>query len=652
MSTAEQAVPTVTADRAVFPLRTARSLVLAIGVLLFAGAFFALRLTRDAGVVNVSEPPVADTVEIEDPGSAGVQPIAAPEPEAPDPAFEAPILDDAMPVVLDVEASLAAAEVALGEGSLVGSDPPGALRLARAILTAAPENEDASETLDAAAAAAMRAVESALQRRELGAASTLIGELKLVGVSGPEVEVAEKALGRLRQVSTLESRASVALESGRLMEPEGRNAASYFQELLTLEPDNQAASNGLRLVQKAVVDRVLNEARAGRFAGLDATLARARSIWVNPDLVLEAEIQVAQLRSRRAERLAAQAREAMAGSDFGRAQSLIAQVASVSDEPGFEAILQGELANARLYSIYQPGDVFFDSLLGTAGTGPAMVVVPVGQFRMGSASKEAGRSASEGPVHTVTFGTGFAIARTEITVAQFRTFVMSTGYETEARREGHSFVYADSTGRVTRRRSVTWRNDFAGHDAPDSAPVIHVSWNDANAYAQWLSEETGYPYRLPSEAEFEYANRAGTTGPFWWGSESPDPPVTNLAGDGDVTRRRRRWDEPFQSYGDGFWGPAPVGSFLANPYGLYDMSGNVSEWVADCWHGSYARAPRDGTSWVNIGCDRRVARGGFWGSSPTRTRSAYRMQLQSTQLGPHLGFRVARKLVIPPKIDE
>ena len=186
--------------------------------------------------------------------------------------------------------------------------------------------------------------------------------------------------------------------------------------------------------------------------------------------------------------------------------------------------------------------------------------------------------------------------------------------------------------------------DYEGKPAQPRDPVIHVSWNDAQAYVNWLATGTGKPYRLPSEAEFEYVLRAGGNTQYWWGNASPSKVVENITGERDSSHSRRFWAEAFPGYGDKFWGPAPVASFEPNPFGLYDMGGNVSEWVLDCWHDTYVRAPVDGSAWINPGCDQRVIRGGHWASLPNQTRSAYRRYAAPDYHDARVGFRIARDL--------
>ena len=162
-------------------------------------------------------------------------------------------------------------------------------------------------------------------------------------------------------------------------------------------------------------------------------------------------------------------------------------------------------------------------------------------------------------------------------------------------------------------------------------PVINVRWDAAQAYVKWLSGVTGKPYRLLSEAEYEYAARAGSQTEYPWGDEITlnDKPMANCVGCG------------------GEWGgkqTAPVGSFPANGFGLYDMVGNVWEWTEDCWNKDYKGASADGLAWTTGDCNRRVVRGGSWNYGPVDLRSAYRYRFNTSLRINYLGFRVARTL--------
>jgi formylglycine-generating enzyme required for sulfatase activity len=211
-------------------------------------------------------------------------------------------------------------------------------------------------------------------------------------------------------------------------------------------------------------------------------------------------------------------------------------------------------------------------------------------------------------------------------------------------RRGHSLVYDERGGNFVRRSGVDWRHDAFGRLAADDMPVLHVSAKDAEAYARWLSERSGQRYHLPSEAEFEYALRAGAPGRYPWGDHPPRPGTGNLTGGGDRSPGGRSWGNAFVGYSDGYWGPAPVAHFRANVFGIHDLEGNVSEWVADCWHDGYRRAPTQGEAWVNPGCRIRVVRGGAWASAPAQTRAAWRSQAEADATNALTGFRVVREL--------
>ena len=254
---------------------------------------------------------------------------------------------------------------------------------------------------------------------------------------------------------------------------------------------------------------------------------------------------------------------------------------------------------------------------------PEMVVVPAGSFWMGCVSGQDCED-NEFPVHQVRMPS-FALGRYEVLFEEYDRFVTETG-----RRES---PYDRGWGRVGR-------------------PVIYVSWEDATAYAEWLSAETGQRYRLPSEAEWEYAARAGTMTAYSWG---PWVGVNraNCAGPADLGPPLERHE--CGSRWDGRR-TALTGSFAANAWGLHDMHGNVSEWVEDCWHDSYARAPADGSAWTGDGdCGRRVLRGGSWADYPLELRSANRGAVriglrrhpQGMLVGASnalIGFRLARTL--------
>lgn len=269
-----------------------------------------------------------------------------------------------------------------------------------------------------------------------------------------------------------------------------------------------------------------------------------------------------------------------------------------------------------------------------------VVIVAAGTFKMGSPANEAGRSEREGPQIDVAFSAPFGISETEISVRQFRKFVTATGYVTDEEKKGSGDVFNGRDGRMIEKEGINWRHDFTGEDAQDNHPVIRVSWNDAAAFVAWLSDESGKTYRLPSEAEFEYALRAGSTTRYWWGDRNPTRRVENLTGDREQFKKLR-WPVAFRYYSDNHWGPAPVASFSPNPFGLHDMGGNTAEWVADCHTPSLADQPIDGSAQTSGDCKMRVFKGGAWGYAPPLSRSAYRNAAPRTHASTMLGFRVA-----------
>ena len=228
---------------------------------------------------------------------------------------------------------------------------------------------------------------------------------------------------------------------------------------------------------------------------------------------------------------------------------------------------------------------------------------------MGSPESEPERAKDEGPQHEVTIARPFAVGKFAVTFSEWDACTADGG-----------------CGRYTPEDRGWGRG---------SQPVINVSWLDAKAYVAWLSKKTGKDYRLLSEAEREYAARAGTKTPFWWGA-SITPGEANYCGDRD----------PYTGGGQKgeYRGKTlPVGSLQANPWGLFQVHGNVSEWVEDCWHNNYDGAPQDGSAWTAGGCSSRVLRGGAWSSSPSFLRAASRTGVSSQRTG-YLGFRVARTL--------
>ena len=276
--------------------------------------------------------------------------------------------------------------------------------------------------------------------------------------------------------------------------------------------------------------------------------------------------------------------------------------ASRSPNQEMRSILAEALATWRsaVQKRWNRGAVFTDSLL-SGGQGPRMVVIPDGEFLMGCVT---GRDCQrhERPVHKVEIPLMFALSRREITFAQWRTCVAAGGCR-------------------------GYMPDDQGWGRGDT-PVINVSWNDAQSYVSWLSKETGEQYRLPSEAEWEFAARAGSETAYSWGN-----------GIGANQANCNRCGSPWSGKS-----PAPVGSFEPNSFGLQDMHGNVWEWTQDCRNDSYGNAPADGSAWLSGNCRSRVLRGGSWNYRASDARSANRASDSIRKRNVQLGIRIARTL--------
>ncbi|MEE8495448.1 MAG: formylglycine-generating enzyme family protein [Xanthomonadales bacterium] len=409
-------------------------------------------------------------------------------------------------------------------------------------------------------------------------------------------------------------------------------------------PGSLDADQGLLVVQQRMVSRALEYARELDFESAERILKDASSVRESQELIEDAREEITGFRVLRAEDLKLAAVLAMDAGNFKRVEHILIELIALGGAGITVNQLRRRMEETRVYGGFRPGQVIRDRFLNQDRWTPSSVVILAGSFMMGSPATEQGRKDNEGPLHRVTFSRGFALGQYEVSVSEFRDFIDQTRSKTDAERDRFSLTYHQRSGRLIQRDNVNWRMNYEGREAGDDDPVVHVSWRDAQAYVNWLTRVTGKPYRLPSEAEFEYAQRGGNSTRYWWGGDAPRRVVENITGEGDTSRNHRNWSTSFKGYTDHFWGPAPVGSFDPSPYGLFDIGGNVGEWVMDCWHDTYLRAPVDGSGWVNPGCKLRVIRGGYWASSPEQTRSAFRLSAKPDSHDARIGFRFARDL--------
>ncbi len=376
----------------------------------------------------------------------------------------------------------------------------------------------------------------------------------------------EKKSLREKQIKSLLQSAANKQSTKNLTIPragEERAALDDYQAVLALDPDNATARAGVRQI-------------AQYFAG--------------------------------------KAEEAINDKQWDRAEELLNKAAAIEARLPALADLRERLATSQRPEMdrraspekaFKAGEEFRDTLK-SGGEGPSMMVVPAGEFLMGSPPSEPERRKYEGPQHRVLIEKPFAIGKYEVTFEEYDAFAQATGR-----------AKPDDLG---------WGRD--------QRPVINVRWEDVTAYANWLSEQTGKSYRLPSEAEWEYAARAGTLTPFHTGEQI----TTEQANfDGNSTYNG-------SAKGEYRGKTVAVGSFPANAFGLHDMHGNVWEWVQDCWHDNYEGAPDDGAAWESGDCAGRSLRGGSWYSKPGAVRSAVRFRYGPTYRYYDRGFRLARTL--------
>lgn len=455
----------------------------------------------------------------------------------------------------------------------------------------------------------------AQERRPASVAELLEALRRAAGPSDEELaaQAAAAEQARAREAQRQRELAAQA-EQARLAEQQ-RQAELAAKRQAEVQAAAQAAAHAAAL-EKIRLDKLRREQEARQRAEAEAA-AKIRKQQLREQLLARREADAAAARAAREE----QQRKAM---------QLKAEAAYRAEQERHRK-QQAERNAAELAALLptagspvaDPSGVLRDRFLDGAGVGPELVLIPTGRFQMGSPEHERAAAVKAGaqqawlereqPQHWVGIEHSFALGRYPVTVGQWKQFVRATGWESLS--------------------DTDWRQP--GFPQTDDHPVVGVSWNDAQRYVQWLSERTGRLYRLPSESEWEYACRAGTKTAFSFGDEISTEQANY---DGNYTYNGSPRGEFRQ-------GTTKCGSFAPNPWGLFDMHGNVWEWVQDVVHDNYQGAPADGSAWEQGGDQvRRVLRGGSWLYNPRYLRSAVRNGYSAVLANDIVGFRVARKL--------
>ena len=414
------------------------------------------------------------------------------------------------------------------------------------------------------------------------------------------------------------------LAANRLTTGVGGTAVACYREVLSRDRGNLKAAKGLQRVFEKYAAWARAALEEGEVARARGHLGKLKQL--NPEAP---EVEALQAGIERLEKRAADSkqrdRQQQKSLERERLEQEKAERERLEQEKVERKRLEQEKAERKRLAREKAKRAWRDALkkrpnFTECPECPEMVVVWEGSFAMGSPLSEDGRRGSEGQVHRVNIPAPFAVGKYEVTFAQWDACVNGhgcNGYRPSDKERGR-----------------------------DRNPVINVGWQDAKAYVRWLSEKMGKEYRLLSEAEWEYVARAGTRTSRYWGDDVSEQ-CSYANGRDESSAEFVGWwtGAPCE---DGFIFNAPVGTFSANAFGVFDMLGNVWEWVEDCWHENYAGAPVDGSAWTTGGdCERRVLRGGSRSEKPSRIRSAARGHEVRGLRNGHTGFRVALTLAPP-----
>ncbi len=469
----------------------------------------------------------------------------------------------------------------------------------------------------------------------------IISRLKTLSFDKNEINSLKEKLVSIKTVNKLFIKGIKLINNNRIVSDDSNDAWHIAKQMLTVDSENTKTKDLVNQVNHELLNNALRAAEEIDFEMAGIQIKQAQLLSPNSESVMFTIDTINQLKLQRYQWLEQQISQAIEKVNVPRANRMLTQLIELGIEASQLVEFNQEIERITILGKYKPLETFTDISIANSPL-PKMVVMPVGSFTMGSNTD----AKNQRPIHKVSINYGFAVSQNEISVEDFGLFTQDSDYKTDAEKNNSSRIYDMRTGRLKNKNRINWQKNYMGKKATLQDPVIHVSWNDAIAYTQWLSEQTGKNYRLLSEAEFEYVLRSSSNSYYPWGDGTPKQVIENLTGKLDKSKNasRAKWKKGFEKYNDKYWGPAPVGSFITNSFLLNDTAGNVMEWVADCWHDTYARAPIDGSAWINPGCADHVIRGGSWSSAKEEFSSAHRFTAKASFTDARLGFRIAVNL--------
>ena len=474
-----------------------------------------------------------------------------------------------------------------------------------------------------------RRLRAAAFRREDAAAFSRAAQRDTVGAYGryltsyPEGSFREQAQ-RLRAAAQLREDDGAAYADAKRLD-----MVAAYDDYLASYPQGRHAAEARRL-RAAAAFREADAAAFARANDLDTVAAYDEYLAFHPQ-----GLHAGEARSLRAAALRKE--DAAAFAEAKHQDTVAAYDGYLGSYPQGRHLAEARRLRDAASRIREIGQVFRD-----CDDCPELVVVPPGTYVMGSPPSEEGRDEDEGPRHRVVLAEAFAIGTAEVTRGEYARFVRDTGHA----EDDSCRTFED--GDWQKRSGRDWRHP--GYHQTDRHPVVCVNWDDAQRYVAWLSLKTGEDYRLPSEAEWEYAARAGTETSRHWG-QGPWAQCRHANGaDGAFKARHGDRTEDLAACDDGYAHSSPAARYGKNGFGLFDVLGNVWEWTADCGNPDYDEAPGDGRDWVRGNCSLRVLRGGSWFSEPSSLRSANRLLNRTRLRNANVGFRVARALPLAPAV--